>query len=268
MEQSNSLGREPVTLQTWGSKLHEESQLPVYPDPANMSVLSYRAGATENGDVIGEAQTENRFDAHIDKIQVAQAAIGYRPQNQQLSNMESIKALLRNFLDDITGPPTESSFYFDGLLSQWLDIWRRDRTHALLIYVLGDGSEQYKDRNLEVDELETIDKIKTKVLEQQCIQQGACLHLAKMTSAVNTDADETLELKMAISLHEIRDLSGGLLVNKPVAVCRESIIQKCLLKERYDRAISPPNPYPSPTEGSPAHQTDTAKSFQDWVSPS
>lgn len=268
MKQSKLPGEEPATLQEWGSKPQEELQLPVFADLTNLHAMSYQAGAMDIRDAIDGAQTTNAFDANIDITKVAQAAIGYRPKNHQASDMESIKALLRKFLDDIKEPQTERSSYFDGLLSQWLEIWRKDRTHSHLIYLLGDRSEQYEGRSLDYHDLETIDKIKTRLLEQQCLQRGVCLHLAKMTSAVNADPDDAFELKMAISLHEIRDLSGGLLGNKPVAVGRESLLQKGILKQRYHQRIARQNPYPSPTDGTPSVQTDTAKSFQDWVSPS
>ena len=215
-----------------------------------------------------ETQTASPFDDDTDITKLAQAAIRYREKYHQTPDMESVKALLRNFLDDIKESQTERSSYLDGLLSQWLDIWQRDRTHSLLIYVLGDRSEHYGNRMLDFNDLETVDKIKTRILEQQCSQQGVCLYLAKMKSAVDTDPNDDLELKMAISLHEISDLSGGLLGNKPVSVGRESILQKGMLKERCHQQIARQNPYPSPIEGTPSLQIDTAKSFEDWVSPS
>lgn len=266
MEQSTSRGRGSARLQSWGSKPHKDSQLPVSTDLANVLAMSHQASATDNRCAVDGAQTANPFGNKNDITKVAQAAIGYRPKpHHQVSDMESIKALLRNFLDDIKEPQKDRSSYCDGLLSQWLDLWRRDRTYSLLIYVLGDCSERYQDRTLDFNDLETIDKIKTQVLEQQCLQQGFCLHLARMTSAVNTDPGDVLALKMAISLHEIRDLSGAVLGNKPVAVGRESIIQKSLLNKRYYQQNANGNPYPSPTEGTPSRPIDTTKSFQDWV---
>lgn len=268
MEQSKPRGKGLATLQAWGPETHEESQLPVFADLTNVPAMSHQAGTMESRDAIDGAHTEDPFDHDTDMTKVAQAAIRYRPKHHQIFNMESIKALLRNFLDDIKEPQTEHSSYLDGLLSQWLDIWRKDRTHSLLIYVLGDRSEQYGSGMLDFKGLETIDKIKTRVLEQQCSQRGVCLYLAKMTSAVNADPHDALELKMAISLYEIRDLSGGLLGNKPVAVGRECVLQKSILKDRYHQRVAHQNSYPSPSEGTPSLQIDTAKSFQDWVSPS
>lgn len=268
MEHSKSRGKERATLQAWSSETHGESQISVLTDLANMSSVSDQAGtADNNGDAINGTKTANFFDANTDSVQPAEADIGWWPKHLQVSSAENIKKLLRNFLDDTKEPQSERSSYCDGLLSQWLNMWRTHRTHPLLIYILGDGSEQYKGRELDISDLETVDRVKTDVLEQQFIQQGACLHLAKMTSAVNIDPDEAKELKMAISLHEIRDFNGGLLVNKPVAVGRESVMQEDLLAERYHRAIARGDPYPSPLEEKPTSQTDTAKSFQDWVSP-
>ena len=203
-------------------------------------------------------------DASFDGVHIAQAALGFLPD--QVYNMDSIKALLQNFLDAVKEPQPEYSFYFDRLLSLWREKWRADRKHALLIYVLGDG-EQYKNRQLDVNNLATTDKFKTTFLEQRCSRQGACLHLAKMTSAVNADADNVFELRTAISLHEIQELSGKTVVNKPVAVESGNIIQNSILQEKYHQSINRRNPYPSPMEGSPTLQTDTARSFQDWVSP-
>ena len=262
MEQSKSRGKEPATLQSRHSETREGSQLPLFTDLDLADMFT----EGQSSDAIDGAQTENPFEVNvIDKIQVARTAIAYQPKHYQVSNMDSIKALMRNFLE-VKGPQNEHSSYFGGLLSQWLDIWRSDRTHALLIYVLSDGSEQYRNRKLDSNNLETIDKIKIDVLKQQCFQQDVCLHLAKMTSAVNTDPDDALELRMTISLHEIRDLDGGLLVNRPVTVGRDSVIQNSLLKERYHRTISCRKAYPSPTEGSPTLRTDIATIFQDWVS--
>ena len=190
-----------------------------------------------------------------------------RPKNHQMFKMESIKALLQISLDHLKDSQTEHSSPLDGLLSQWLDVWREDRSHALLIYILGDDSNQYEHRKLDFNNLEAVDKFKANFLVRQCSQQGACLHLAKMTSVVDSDPDQALELKMAISLNEIHDLNGGLLVNKPIAIGKESIIQKSLLMDRYHRTVASQNPYPSPSEGSPVLQTDTSRGFQDWVSP-
>lgn len=270
MDLSETPAKEVLTLQAWRPQIHQESQLPLDADFAKMSAPSHEAGATAKRDAIDGAHTVNYFDAQVNETQVAQAALDYGPKHHQVSivdsNMESTKALLQNFLDHLKESQTEHSFYLDGLLSQWLDIWRRDRSHALLIYILGDGSEQYQDRKLARSNLETIDKIKTSILERQCSEQDACIHLARMQSIISMDSDEALELRMAVNLREIRDLNGGLLVDKPVTVGRESIIQKALLKERYHRAIASRNPYPSPSEGSPTFGTNTSKDFQDWVS--
>ena len=266
MEQSEFRRKELATLPAKSPESQEELQLLVSTDFTNLSALNHQAGATEKQDANDGAQAANIFDANIDKIQLAQAAVDYRPKQRQVSNMESIKALLRNFLVDIRGPQNDQSSYCGELLSQWLDIWRTDRNPALLIYVLGDTSEQYKDRRLDVNALESVDKIKTNLLEQQCSRKGACIFLAKMTSAVNTDPEDAHGLKTAISLHEIRELSGELAVNKPVTVGRQSIIQIGLLSQRYHGTIARRNSYGSPAEGPPVIQTDTAKSFQDWVS--
>lgn len=259
---------EPAKVQACGSQPHDQSQLPLRVGLTNVVAMRHQAGANEITNPVNGVQTENPFDVDIDTTKTAQAAISYSPHNHHPSDMESVKALLRNFLDEIKEPQTERSSYLDGLLSQWLDLWRRDREYALLIYVLGDDSEQYKDRKLDFSDLETIDRNKTHVLEQQCVQQGACLHLAKMTSAVNIDPDDALGFKMAINIHGISDLNGGLLVDKPVTVGRESIMQNTMLKKRYQDSIAHRNPHPRPAEGTLSLQIDTAKSFQDWVSPS
>lgn len=256
-----------ATPQAWGSEPHDSSQLPLRAGPANVFAMRNQAGANENQDAIHGAETADSFRVGMNNTDIARVALGYRPENNQASDMESIKALLRNFLDGVKEPQMERSLYFDGLLSQWLDVSRGDRKHALLVYVLGDGSEQYKDRKFHVDNLETMDEIKKSVLEQQCLQQGVHLHLAKMTSVVDTDPVDALGVKIAISLHEISELNGVLLVNKPVPVAKQSIIQKSFLKERYDRTNARRYPYPSP-EGTPPLEINTAKSFHDWVSPS
>ena len=267
MEASVPPGEGAATLQPWASEYHQESRLPFFTDLANVLDLSHKAGATENRDDMDASQTANISDANINITRVAQAAIDYSPQSGQVSDMQSVKALLRNFLDEILQMEMEHSAYFDGLLSQWLDIWRRDRTHSLLIYLLG-GEQSRNNCMLDFNDLEVVDKIRTRVLEQHCLQQGVCLYLARMTSAVNTVPDDTFKLKMDINLHEIRDLSGALLGNKPVAVRSESLLQTGMLEERYHQRSAPQNPYPSPTEATPSPQIHPAKSFQDWVSPS
>ena len=235
--------------------------------------MSHQAGATENRSVVDEAQTANPLGNKNDMTKIAQAAIGYTPKpkpkhHHPVSDIESIKASLRRFLDDITEPQKERSSYCYSLLSQWLDLCGRDRSCTLLIYVLGDCSEQYQDRTLDFNDLKPIDRIKIRVLEQQCSQQGVCLHLARMTSTINTDPRDDLGLEMAISLHEIRDLSGTVLGNKPLAVEKESILQKSWFSERSDQLKPNQNPYPSPIEGTPSRRMHASKSFQDWVSPS
>ena len=230
--------------------------------------MGHQAAANEIGVGSDGAQTAHLCGVDMDTTKIAQEAIDYRLENHQASDMESIKALVRNFLDEMNEPQTERSSYFDGLLSQWLSIWRIDRTHSILVYVLGDRSEQYGNRMLDSKDVDDIDKVKTRFLEQQCLKRGFCLYLSKMTSAINTDPDDALELKMAINLHEMRDLSGGLQINKPVSVRRENLIQKSFLTERYHQQIARQNPYPSPTENTSPRQMNTATSFQDWVSPS
>lgn len=227
--------------------------------------MGHQAGADKTKDASDGAQTPNPFDYDIDTTNMAQAAFGYSQENHQVSDMESIKPLLRNFLDDIKEPQSERSSYFNGLLSQWLSIWPTDRAHSLLIYILGDRSEQYGNRMLDIKNLDEIDKTKTRFLEQQSLQQPFCLYLAKMTSTVNIDPDNALDLKMAFNLHEIRNLSGEVQFNKPIAAENESVIQKSILKERYHQQVALQNPYPTPTEGRSPLQIDTAKSFQDWV---
>ena len=257
-----------AALQGGGSEPHDQSHLPSCAGFTNVLAMRHQAGASENGDATGGAETADPSDVDIDSTDVAQAATPDKPENHQVLDMESIKALLRRFLDDIKEPQMDRSLYFDGLLSQWLDLWRRDRVHALLIYVLGDGREQYKDRKFDVNDLETMDRIRTKALEQQCVEQDFCLFLAKMTSTVNTDPDDALGVNMAINLDEIRDLNGLLLVYNPVAVGRESVIQKNILKERYDRTIARRSPNAGPAVGTRFLEINNAKSFQDWVSPS
>ncbi|CAD6571107.1 MAG: hypothetical protein ASARMPRED_004203 [Alectoria sarmentosa] len=227
--------------------------------------MGHQAAANEIGVGSDGAQTAHLCGVDMDTTKIAQEAIDYRLENHQASDMESIKALVRNFLDEMNEPQTERSSYFDGLLSQWLSIWRIDRTHSILVYVLGDRSEQYGNRMLDSKDVDDIDKVKTRFLEQQCLKRGFCLYLSKMTSAINTDPDDALELKMAINLHEMRDLSGGLQINKPVSVRRENLIQKSFLTERYHQQIARQNPYPSPTENTSPRQMNTATSFQDWV---
>ena len=222
MEQSKPWGKEPATQQAWAFTPYEDSQLPLFTDYTNE---------------LDGVQTANAFDASIDATQIAQAAIDYRPKHHQALKMESIKALLRSFLDDIKEPQKERSSSFDGLLSQWIDIWRRDRSHSLLIYVLGDRSEQYGNRMPAFNDLETIDKTKVRVLEQHCLQQGICLHLAKLTRVVNTDPYNFSNLNVVASLHEMRDLSGRLLDIRPFTVENESILQNSILKENQQQQI-------------------------------
>ena len=229
MQHSKSRGKERSSPQLSDSELHQDLHLPHIAYSAKPSVLTHQAGTMADEHMVDETSPD---DSETDRIQIAQAAIDYRIRHHQLLDMESIKALLRNFLNAIREPQIESSTYFEGLLSQWLDSWQGERNHALLIYVLGNGTDHFGDHNMDLTCLEIIDKIKTNNLEQRCIEKGACLHLAKMTSAVNTDLDDAFELKMAISLHDIRDLKGRLLTDGPVTVGRESIIQKSHMADR------------------------------------
>lgn len=266
MEQLKPQGRNTATLQAYGSQPHDQSQLPLITGLTDVLAMRDHAGANETEDASNGAHAPNPFDVDIDPAKIAQTAIGSSQDNHQASDMESIKASLRNFLDDIKEVQTEGSSYFNKLISQWLSIWRTDRIYSLLIYVLGDRSEQYGHGMVDFKDLDEIDKTKTRFLEQQCLQQPVCLYLAKMLSTVNTDPNNALDLKMAINLQEIRDLSGEIQVNKPVAAGGESVIQKSILKERYHQQKARKNPYPSPTEGRSPLQIDTGKSCQDWVS--
>ena len=180
--------------------------------------------------------------------------------------MDTIKLLLSNFLDHIKEPQTKPSTYLDGLLSQWLGMWRRDRSHALLIYIFGDGGHQYKGRKLDINNMDTSDQNKMSILKQQSSEQGVALLLAKMTSAVERSPDNVLEVRPTVQLIEIHDLHGGLLVNKPVTTKSESIVQKDYLKDRCFRFVEYQKAYPILHQGSPAPQIDTLMKFEDWVS--
>ena len=50
-----------------------------------------------------------------------------------------------------------------------------------------------------------------------------------MASAVNTSPDKVLDVKSTIQLLELR---GGALVDKPITIESESIIQRSLLRDR------------------------------------
>ena len=166
--------------------------------------------------------------------------------------MESVKALLRDFLDGVEGVEeveTERSSYFQGLLQQWLDIRRRDRDRTLLIYILGGRSEQYKSRELSLDNMETVHKIS--------LQQGVGVYFAKMTSTITIAPYGPLEGKMDFSLEGVCDLSGGisggLPKNRSVAVGRKSVLHRSMLEERYK-------------QGTSFYRIGEARIFQDLVS--
>lgn len=267
MEQLVSQGEKASTPQGWSPNSYEGSQLPISAAPTDVLTVSPRESATEDRDVVDGSQPEDASDTSIDKSDIAQAALRYSPKNQLAFDMESVKALLRNFLDNVKEGETERSSYFDGLLEQWLDISRTDRAHNLLIYVLGDRSGQYDNRMLDIQELESIDRTRLFFLDQQGLPRDVCVHLAKMTSAINTDPFNAPELNVAIGLHEMCDLKGEQLTIKPVAVKRENILQKGLLEERYHQQSAIKDPNPSPAERSFSVEIDTAKSFQDWASP-
>ena len=267
MEQLVSQRVVPPTPQRWSPDSYEGSQLPISTAPTDVLTVSSRESTTEDRDVVDGSQPEDASDASIDKSGIAQAALRCSPKNQQAFDMESVKALLRNFLDNVKEGETERSSYFDGLLKQWLDISRTDRTHNLLVYVLGDRSGQYDNRKLSIQGLESIDRTKLFVLDQQGLRREVCVHLAKMTSAMNTDPFNAAEVNVAIRLHEMCDLKGEPLNVKPVPVKRENILQKGLLEERYHQPSAIKDSYPSLTKGKNPVEIDTAKSFQDWASP-
>ena len=267
MEPLVSPGDVPPTPQRWSPDSYEGSQLPISAAPTDVLTVSPRESATEDRDVVDGSQPEDASDASIDRSKIAQAALRPSPKNQQAFDMESVKALLRNFLDNVKEGETERSSYFDGLLKQWLDISRTDRAHNLLIYILGDRSGQYDDRMLDIQGLDSIDRTKLFVLDQQGLRREVCIHLAKMTSAMNTDPFNAPELNMAIRLHEMCDLKGEQLNIKPVAVKRENILQKSLFEERYHQQSAIRDPYSSLAERDTSVEIDTAKSFQDWASP-
>ena len=239
----------------------QDQQVPVDTDHSDRSVPSSQATSTANtDDATGETHATDSFDPHTD---TTRAALDYRPKPHQGSKMYAIKALLQSVLDSFREPPTKPSSDLDELLSQWLGVWRENRRHSLLVYVLAPGSGQYQGRRPAVHNLDTIDQIMTGTLAQLCSKKGICLHLAKMTSAVNTSPDEVLDVKSTIQLLEIHHLRGGVLVDKPITIESESIIQRSLLRDRYHRCVAArkSNPFASPVS-----RTDTSINFQDWVS--
>ena len=267
MEQLVSQGDVSPAPQRWSPDSYEGSQLPISAAPTDVLTVSPRESATEDRDVVDGSQPDDTSDASMDRSKITQAALRSSPKNQQAFDMESIKALLRNFLDNVKEGETERSSYLDGLLKQWLDISRTDRAHNLLIYVLGDRSGQYDNRMLDIQGLDSTDRTKLFVLDQQGLRREVCVHLAKMTSAMNTDPINASELNVAIRLHEMCDLKGEQLNTKPVAVKRENIVQKSFLEERYHQQNAMRDSYPSVAKRSTSVEIDTAKSFQDWASP-
>ena len=180
--------------------------------------------------------------------------------------MYAIKALLQSVLDSFREPPTKPSSDLIELLSQWHAVWHQDRRHSLLVYILGDGSGQYQGPGPALHLLDPIDQIMTGTLAQHSSSQGFYLHLAKMTSAVNTSPDEVLGVKTTIRLLEIHHLRGEILVDKPISITSECIIQRSLLRDRYYRGVATRNSNPTPGRGAPVSQPGTSRNFQDWVS--
>ena len=205
-------------------------------------------------------------DAGTAEMKIARAAVDYMTTHHQAFDIGSIKALLQRSLDAIRIPLIEYNSHLDDALSKWLDLRPRERNFSLLIYILGNKTDQYTNRNIRRVDLDAIDKVRARILDQQCLRRGACLYLAQMTSVVDNDPDDVFNLKMIIRLHDIRDLKGRILSHDPVAAERESIIQRNHLVDRYYQATDRREPYPSPSKRSPTSQTDLAKSFQDWVS--
>ena len=200
---------------------------------------------------------------HTDTTRIAKAAPDHRSRHRQIFEMETIKTMLHSFLDDVSKPKPVVCSDLAKLLSRWLDVWREDRSHALLIYVLDDGSGQDNGRKMDIYNLNAIDQIKTNILIQECSKQNVCLQLGKMTSAVNISPETVLDVKATIQLLQTHDLHTGQQLNdKPITIQNDNIIQKGLLRYRYyDQGARP-----TPRGGSTVSQTDTLKNFQDRVS--
>ena len=253
--------KKPRAKKTLGSQAqapqnHHEPTILIYLDDDTLSTPKVQADNTADTHAIHGAQIADGVYPHTDETQVAQTARGSRPKNSHVFTMDITKPLLANFLDRLGQSHIGHPSYLDKVLSQWLAVWQEDPSHALLVYILDNGSGQHEDRELNLDNLEDTDRIKADLLLQQCSPQKVCLHLAKMTSTIRRNPTKPFHLNVAIDLYEIRDHNGALLIEKPVTVGRESIIQKSLLKDRS----------PSPSEGSPTLQTDTLRTFHDWVS--
>ena len=180
--------------------------------------------------------------------------------------MDIIKSELQHYLDHLKERQTKRSSHLEGLLSDWVDIWLRDRSQALLVYVLGSDSGQYEGRKLETRSLNILDRTKTKVLMQHCSKQGVCVHLAKMSSSVITSPDKEIDVKMTMQLRQIRCVDRALLIEGPVTIKSESMIQKNYLQERYYRTVESSKAHSTPGESITASENDTSRNFEDWVS--
>lgn len=236
-----------------------------------MSAPNLQDLATANTDDIGGTRATgtrvtDSFDTHTDLRQVADVALAFRPKDPQVFKMDTIRSMLRDFLDSLILPQPTHPTYLDGVLPQWLDVWKEDRSQALLIYVLGFGIDLYKGRTLDISNLYPIDLLKTRTLERQCSKHGVRIHLARMTSDVYPDPDNVSDLKTTSRLYEVHDLQRGLLVDKPFTVKNDSLLQKSLLRERYYRTVGDRGSHPPPCEGSPVPQPGIPRSYHDWVS--
>ena len=245
------------------SKQYQESK---DTDNSDASAPSLQALATINTDAIGGTQATDSLDSHTDITPVAQPVLHPKSKQYRVSQMDIIKSDLQHFLDHLKERQTKRSIHLDGLLSQWVDIWLRDRSQAILIYVLGSESGQYEGRKLETRSLNILDKTKTRVLMHHCSKQGVCVHLAKMSSSIITSPDKEIDVKTTMQLRQIRIVDRAPLIEGPVIIKSENMIQKDYLLDRYHRTVDSQKADTTPGEAITTSKNDTPRNFEDWVS--
>lgn len=106
-------------------------------------------------------------------------------------------------------------------LAQWNELWQQSGEPQLLAYMLDNNYSH----DLNISALEQSDQHRAQFLKKHCVEEGFCLYLAQMESAVNDNENKTCELKRIV------DLDGSVLLHD-VDIDEERLIQADWFEDR------------------------------------
>lgn len=172
--------------------------------------------------------------------------------------------------------PSASHMYqqnneFRDLLGHWTTLSQEHEGFVPLVYILDDELGSYRTLPLSCASLRDSDKHKMIFLQQQCLEKGVHVYLAKLTTSVNHDFDSDDEgSNITMDLHDLTDPNGHLPIKQQVSIKKKNLMREDWFEARdfndSDYSGYDSTPEPSETFLEVEFYPDTNKRhFVDWV---